>query len=722
MKKQTTFFILFLLMMNISHANMRYFIEIKGNYTYTSGQDSTVKMVVHLTPFSGAEYTDTFWAKAGFNYVHRVSLPPGNYGYRVSISVLKANNALLGKYTAGNNWDNVICNGYENDYFFGGNHCIDYAAMNAGQLCAGIQFNFINDIHENKIGVINGHFSDPWGIYCDPDIPDQEGILQLTSPCHFNYLKGGKNIRWYESVSANGPWHFLDTGIRIFPAKISWKKGSKMFNQKRYYKAVADTAWITADANAESTVFGPVRFYLNSRPNSIVARNKCSDTANGIFIMLKNDTLSQTDEGVAVFLWTLPDTGSSERYYFGRFYRQTSINLQGLTAQTDPYFPANPTIGKTFDAKPGKYRIFVDFAPWRGFNCKVITDTVVVEKGKTYLPYTAFSRRETCPGAANGAFVVSHRNHDPHDTVWQSFDSLNWSTAQDTFQNLQKGRYPVWLKNTYGCVKKHWSEVAGAEAFGYTLGIDTTLCNGQKINISAAHPNATQFQLQKDSVISKNTSVTLTDSGTYIFQWTNADGCIATDTAIIKRYNLNVAHDFLVPSKAFITDTVYAVDQSIPQPESMLWQWDKPVSRYTKADSHSLKTLFKDTGMFRLTQFVRYKQCGFQLSKNVQIGNTADTGSSSSGYGYKGPLIQSFSADPNPNDGTNFNINVKLREKANIIIYKLDAVTGDIIGDIDYYNKSVYQIKAFQGSAAGVFYLKLLAGDETKTIKVVVIQ
>jgi hypothetical protein len=116
-----------------------------------------------------------------------------------------------------------------------------------------------------------------------------------------------------------------------------------------------------------------------------------------------------------------------------------------------------------------------------------------------------------------------------------------------------------------------------------------------------------------------------------------------------------------------------------------------------------------------------YTGCGYKLDKNITIIGSNDSNKMSDSYGYKGPLIQKFEIDPNPNDGQNFKIKVQLRDTANILIYKIDPISGDIVGDIDYYNKKYYEFTTFKSYTETIFFLKLMAGEESKTIKVVVI-
>jgi hypothetical protein len=139
------------------------------------------------------------------------------------------------------------------------------------------------------------------------------------------------------------------------------------------------------------------------------------------------------------------------------------------------------------------------------------------------------------------------------------------------------------------------------------------------------------------------------------------------------------------------------------------------------AKKFALEMQFTDTGLFYVTQLSKLGACGYKMQKPIRVIAPNDSSYKNSQLGYKGPLIQSFNISPNPHDGQNFTIKVKLREKYNITIFKIDPVSGDITGDIDFSGKDYYEFTAFRSYAQEVYYLKLIAGNESKTIKVVCI-
>lgn len=85
-------------------------------------------------------------------------------------------------------------------------------------------------------------------------------------------------------------------------------------------------------------------------------------------------------------------------------------------------------------------------------------------------------------------------------------------------------------------------------------------------------------------------------------------------------------------------------------------------------------------------------------------------------------LIQKFEVFPNPNDGEHFRIRVTLRDTADIRVYKTDPVTGAVLGTVLKHGSRVYEFGAFAASYGNaIYYLRLIASNESRVIKVVAV-
>jgi hypothetical protein len=243
------------------------------------------------------------------------------------------------------------------------------------------------------------------------------------------------------------------------------------------------------------------------------------------------------------------------------------------------------------------------------------------------------------------------------------------------------------------------------------------------MNVNNINTHKYLWLLNSDTLANTDT-ITLEKEGKYTIIWENDSNCIDSGVCRITRKNLQVMHDYLTPSTARISDTVYAVNISQPLPDNCYWEFDKVNVHSFIYRKYTLGSLFPDTGYYALKLRSYFSGCGFTSIKNIHIVGNNDSTKPDKYFGYNGPLIQSFSIDPNPNDGWHFKLKIQLRDTFNVSIYKIDPVSGDIIGDIDLQKRKYYESTAFSSefTNSGVFYLKLVAGSESKTIKVVVVK
>lgn len=704
------------------YADNYYALRFRAVYT-PNGRAAVASVKLVYDAFTPSAPGDSMVIRGAKDTIFHKRVPDS---YRIDvISAVLYDSAgkVLFLYTFGWDTKNPRCDGFVFNNLLNGKSCDSFPSAGLGSLCAGLTMNWVNDNSGRNIGFSGGYWSQPFNITCDPDIPFAEPPLKLTAPCYFRYWNPQGQVHWYESVNAAGPWHYLDTGFMIYPGRVSARKGEKLFNVRRYYMCRVDTHRVMNSLNITSGAIGPVWFYLNPRYDSIqVVGKNCRDTGLDLVIHLKSDSFNQHRNGVNVFLWDLTDSGKSIRWFLGGYNAQTRISLNGKTGLKDPYTGVQ-TEGKVFKVRSsGRYAIYVDFTAWTGFDCEIRPDTIGVPKTDGFTFRQVLNSGETCPGDRNGRWAAVATYRKPGDTAWVMMAGKKFLLG-DTLNGLSAGKWPVVIRNTGGCVYSDTLRISGSAPFHYRFGIDTTLCVGQIIKISAAHPEADSVHLFSNGVaLFSHDSFTLSDTGNAVLRWTNRAGCRAYDTVRIRRSELNVQADFLLPSHARLSDTVWAVDHSRPRPDTCFWRYERNGARSKPAGRYSLVSTYTDTGLFWLTRYSRFGACGFINRKTVQVLGDSAAGQKGSGLGFKGPLIQDFSVDPNPNDGQNFTIRVKLRDTSNITIYKIDPVSGDVIGDIAFSGKKNYEFTAFRSYASGVFFLKLLAGSESKSIKVLVVQ
>lgn len=325
-----------------------------------------------------------------------------------------------------------------------------------------------------------------------------------------------------------------------------------------------------------------------------------------------------------------------------------------------------------------------------------------------------------CPGEINGEVRMFISGGVAPYAI--STDSATFiQTSKLT--GLTAGKYKLFVIDSNKCTVQSSFTITEPPVFRIQKTADTTLCKGQQIELNLTDSGAVDYSVRSNTGLVFTTDKLLLDkAGTYFCEIKNRNNCTARDTFMIRKLDMDVTHDFLMPGLAFISDTVYMVNISYPEPDMVRWQVDRNSYSQFFAGPQTAYVKFTDTGKYVILMESRYNDCGYQLAKTVVIKSNTDSTTVDARYGYKGAMIKSFQVYSNPHDGENFKILVQLRDTADFNIYKIDAATGYITGEMQFANLKTHEFTAFTSTESEVYYLKLVVGRENKVIKVVAVR
>jgi hypothetical protein len=493
-----------------------------------------------------------------------------------------------------------------------------------------------------------------------------------------------------------------------------------LFNQQRYYKVVMDSFTITGEKDKATEVFGPVRYFVNAFPKSIsVYGTRCSETEKRIDISLINDSLHQHAAGVNVWLKNLTDTVGG-LWFLGNKKNVAGISIGEAVGQYHEFALRNS--GKPFHLVNGMYAVGLDFTPWNDFDCGFQWDTVLVSGpyGIEINPRTICG--ETCPGNSDGKFTITGKSALWNDTVLVSVKGVGLYKLGDTLQGLSRGDYNYAVSGRGGCDATGKISIPGSPFFGKKFGVDTTLCLGQKLFINAKDLNATAFEAIKpngDKLLSD--TFTAYANGQWLLQWTNDSGCVARDTLRIMQRNLAVTHDFLMPAQVMLSDTAWAIDHSRPKPLRSSWSAER--AAWVRAQNENLRFYINDTGLYSISLTSKFDSgCTFRRTKVLHVVGMNDTSAFLPQLGYQGPVIKQFVLKPNPSDGMKYLAGITLREPSDIVLMLLNPVSGFELRRKEYKRIQHLSEQPFDIEAEGVYYLRVMAGNETRIRKILIIK
>jgi hypothetical protein len=90
--------------------------------------------------------------------------------------------------------------------------------------------------------------------------------------------------------------------------------------------------------------------------------------------------------------------------------------------------------------------------------------------------------------------------------------------------------------------------------------------------------------------------------------------------------------------------------------------------------------------------------------------------------GYQGPVIKQFVLKPNPSDGMKYLAGITLREPSDIVLMLLNPVSGFELRRKEYKRIQHLSEQPFDIEAEGVYYLRVMAGNETRIRKILIIK
>jgi hypothetical protein len=190
-------------------------------------------------------------------------------------------------------------------------------------------------------------------------------------------------------------------------------------------------------------------------------------------------------------------------------------------------------------------------------------------------------------------------------------------------------------------------------------------------------------------------------TGAYSITVKDSPGCIYHYSASITDSSNIPEPWFLVSTNNFTGDTIVIIDVSIPQADSIIWEFP-PGALFI--DDDPVMITFGDTGIFEIRMQATYGDCIFDTSKIIMV-HDYDSAYSSENNQYG---IKEFNLYPNPNNGE-FTIEVQFYSKQNfgVIVTSLNgvAILEEVIIDSDIYSQQVNMSR----NENGIYIVRVIA-------------
>jgi hypothetical protein len=125
---------------------------------------------------------------------------------------------------------------------------------------------------------------------------------------------------------------------------------------------------------------------------------------------------------------------------------------------------------------------------------------------------------------------------------------------------------------------------------------------------------------------------------------------MVSDSFALKNNNKALRADFLIPTQAFVGDTVVCLDITKPVPDLIAWFLPNEMEQILSNET-SIQFIPYYEGNYEIKMLAIAGECKNIVNRNLKIFKKQDSEDTETAYGYKERPIQRIDVFPNPNFG-----------------------------------------------------------------------
>jgi len=338
-----------------------------------------------------------------------------------------------------------------------------------------------------------------------------------------------------------------------------------------------------------------------------------------------------------------------------------------------------------------------------------------------------------CLGEANGAILLSLKGGILPYTSNLISEPLNTKPlVKDaiTYDKLLSGNYTISLQDANGCQLQALVKVPIPDklnAIDFMSLLPKEVCKGQQLVLNANNPKQTiQWFLNGNTIAtSTNTQIskdlqelTTSVAGKYSVSVKNASGCEVKAEYELINNDKALKADFLLPTQAFVGDTIVALDITKPIPDEIIWIL--PTDSYVNSNlKDRISFIPYNAGDRKVTMIARSGDCKNLVTRDIKIFEKSQVKDTDDPYQYKQKELNKVEVSPNPNYGA-FGLKITFNIPNDFKIKLLKVNTGEVILNEsftkDRIQKNVFE-KQFDLTVIGGIYSLVIQSAESQIIK-----
>lgn len=343
----------------------------------------------------------------------------------------------------------------------------------------------------------------------------------------------------------------------------------------------------------------------------------------------------------------------------------------------------------------------------------ITKDTLTLNQPDKLFASVIGQRDPVCFGYNDGYIIATGDG----GTAPYEFEVTDINSNQQIQANqLPAGEYIVEVTDANNC-KDFTDEVHLENPQKLEIGLEDSIsiCGGQEYELDAGLFET--YHWTSDSGYTYDNRVAyLSKAGWYYLSVTDEKGCHAADSIKLIRTDNLLDAVFLMPSEAYVGDTIVLIEVSWPMPDYVNWNIPEELQFISGENPKLLKATRE--GDYTVSLNAHLGLCSDVLYKDISIFPVDDDDDEKRKDKVEESIINEIVLYPNPNNG-HFLVEVKLNQESDIELLIYNVLSESPIkrkigmGETDYY---VFDFN-IENSISGLYLLVVKSGNETKTVK-----
>ncbi|HAA23451.1 MAG TPA: hypothetical protein DCR93_26060 [Cytophagales bacterium] len=323
-----------------------------------------------------------------------------------------------------------------------------------------------------------------------------------------------------------------------------------------------------------------------------------------------------------------------------------------------------------------------------------------------------------CPGTPTGALgVEGFGGTAPYRYSWD-----NGQTGR-TLDGVESGTYTVTVSDQEGCQQSIELELTPPLSQTITSVPESIeVCVGTSVAVDAGEWLAYQWS-GPSGFVSTQRLVEIDQPGTYSVMATTNEGCFISESVDLLQVPLNMSVGTIMPTEAFVGDTIVLVDVTDPIPDSVKWTLPSVGMQRLEDGDFYQQIRFLDEGQYPIRMDAYLSGCQASAIDTIQVlaasGRPSNTQSGSGGQAPVG--IVDYAAYPNPNAGA-FDLALRMTTPDAVTISVFDGVRYQNVWETTLSGGLSYRvpIRIPNSMPSGLYFVRIATETDVESFTIVV--